>query len=93
MLRNVVANTNYTQEEICKRCTELGIKISKSYINKLLNNKQQAPTEEISRIIANVCNCDERLLVIEGYLDKAPKEIREVFISLKNTTMIYNKCI
>lgn len=90
MLRKVIANTNYTQEEIAKRCTELGEKISKSYLNKLLNNKQQAPTEEISRTIAKVCNCDERLLVIEGYLDKAPKEIRDAFISIKYTTMLYS---
>ena len=90
LLRKVVANTNYTQEEIAKRCTELGEKISKSYLNKLLNNKQQAPTEEISRVIAKVCNCDERLLVIEGYLDKAPKEIKNAFLSIKNTTMLYS---
>lgn len=90
MLNNAILNTEYTQDEISKKCTELGVKISKSYINKLLNNKLPAPTEEISRIISKVCNYDERLLVIEGYLDKAPREIKDAFISLKYTTMLYS---
>ena len=88
MLKKVINRTNYTQEEIAKQCEGLGITISKSYINKLLNDKLPAPTEEVSRAIAKVCGCDERLLVIEGYLDKAPKEIKQAFLSLKNTTML-----
>lgn len=90
MLKKVVSNTNYTQEEIAKQCEELGITISKSYINKILNDKLPAPTEEVSRTIAKVCNCDERLLVIEGYLDKAPKEIKDALISLKYIIMLYS---
>lgn len=84
MLNRAVSSTNYTQEEIANKCTELGTKITRTYINKLLNNKLSAPTEEVSRAIAKVCNVDERLLVIEGYLDKAPKEIRDFIISLKS---------
>lgn len=90
MLKKVVSNTNYTQEEIAKQCEELGITISKSYINKILNDKLPAPTEEVSRTIAKVCNCDERLLVLEGYLDKAPKEIKQAFLALKNIMMLYS---
>lgn len=89
MLKKVISKTNYTQEEIAKQCEELGVTISKSYINKIINDKLPAPTEEVSRAVAKVCNCDERLLVIEGYLDKAPKEIKQAFLSLKNTTMLY----
>lgn len=90
MLKEIINKTNYTQEEIAKQCEELGVTISKSYINKIINDKLPAPTEEVSRAIAKVCNCDERLLVIEGYLDKAPKEIKQAFLSLKNTMMLYS---
>lgn len=90
MLNRIVANTNYTQEEIANKCTELGTKITRTYINKLLNNKLPPPKEEISRTIAKVCNVDERLLVIEGYLDKSPKEIKDFIISLKLTTSLYS---
>ncbi len=87
MLNKIVADTNYTQEQIVEQCEKLGKTISKSYLNKLLNNKQPPPKAEISRIISRVCNADERLLVIEGYLDKAPKEIKDVFFSLRDITM------
>ena len=88
MLNKVVSSTKYTQEEIANKCAELGINITRTYINKLLNNKLPSPKEEVSRAIAKVCNVDERLLVIEGYLDKAPKEIKETFITLKYLTML-----
>ena len=84
MLNEIVAKTSYSQEEIANKCTELGVPMSKSYMNKLLNNKLSAPKEEISRAIAKVCNADERLLVMEGYIDKAPKEVSEAFNSLRN---------
>lgn len=90
MLKKVISKTNYTQEEIAKQCEELGVTISKSYINKIINDKLPAPTEDVSRAIAKACNCDERLLVLEGYLDKAPKEIKQAFLSLKNTMMLYS---
>lgn len=89
MLNEIVAKTSYSQEEIANKCTELGVPISKSYMNKLLNNKLSAPKEEISRAIAKVCNADERLLVMEGYIDKAPKEVSEAFNSLRNIQMLF----
>lgn len=63
-------------------------KIDKAYLSKLLNDKVPAPSEEISRTIANICNKDERVLVLEGYIDKAPNEIREAFITIKFMTML-----
>lgn len=89
ILNEIVSKTNYSQEEIANKCTELGVPISKSYMNKLLNNKLSAPKEEISRAIAKVCNADERLLVMEGYIDKAPKEVSEAFNSLRNIQMLF----
>ena len=90
LLQKIIAHTNYTQNEIAIKCTQMGTKVSRSYIGSLLSGKSSAPTEEVSRAIAKVCNCDERLLVIEGYLDKAPKEIKDAFISLKSTMMLYS---
>lgn len=89
LLQKIIYNTSYTQDEISKKCAEIGTEISRSYIGRLQSGKSNAPTEEVSRAIAKVCNCDERLLVIEGYLDKAPKEIKDAFISLKYTAMLY----
>jgi len=77
VLQKIVAEANITQEELSKKCKELGSPISRGQINKILNNKASAPEESISRTIAQVCNVDSVELVLEGYLEKAPKEFIE----------------
>jgi len=88
VLKKIIAKTNYTQEEVAKKCTELGAKVGRSYITKLLNSKKEVPSENISRAIAKVCDADERILVLEGYIEKAPKEIKEAFNSVRNMLML-----
>lgn len=83
LLKKVIAESGYTNKEIIEECNKRNRKIDKAYLSKLQNNKVPAPSEEISRTIANICNVDERLLVLEGYIDKAPKEIKEAFESIK----------
>lgn len=88
VLRKVVAESNLTSKEIVEKCNKMGRKIDKSYMSKLLNNKLPAPSEEVSREIAKICNVDERILVLEGYIDKAPKEIKEIFDSIRFMTTL-----
>lgn len=83
LLRKIVIESGYNSTEIIKKCEEKGKKIDKAYFSKLLNNKVPAPSEDLSRIIANICNFDERKLVLEGYFDKAPKEITECINNIK----------
>lgn len=77
VLQKIIAEANITQEELSKKCKELNVPISRGQINAILNNRANAPTEDISRTIAKVCNVDERELVLEGYLEKAPCEFIE----------------
>ncbi len=79
LLRRVISDTNYTNAEILRRCEEKGEHIDKTYFSKILNGKVEPPDDKKSRIIANVLKIDERRLVIEGYIDKAPKEIKRAF--------------
>ena len=79
LFKRIFAESNYTQQELADKCN-----VSRSYIGNLLNNITPVPDEEISRAIARACNIDERLLVIEGYIDKAPKEIKDFLIYLKS---------
>ena len=88
LLKKVLSDSNYTSAEICKEFEKRGKKIDKSYLSKLLNNKIAPPSEEISKTIAEICNVDERLLILEGYIDKAPKEVIEVLSALQNITKI-----
>lgn len=86
LLMKTIAESNYNHKEIVEKLNEYNIHVDKSYLSKLVNGKLPAPREEISRAIAKICNVDERLLVIEGYLDKAPEEIRDLMYSLKKYT-------
>lgn len=88
LLRKIVADSGYSSKQIIDECNNRGKKIDKAYLSKLLNNKIPPPSEEVSRVIANVCNVDERLLVLEGYIDKAPKEVIEALNSIKYMTTI-----
>lgn len=88
LLRNVVADTGYSAKQIIDECNKRGRKIDKAYLSKLLNNKIPPPSEEVSRLLANICNVDERLLVLEGYIDKAPKEIKDIFNSIRYMTTL-----
>lgn len=83
LLRKIVTDSGYNAKQIIEECNNQGRKIDKAYLSKLLNNKIPPPSEKVSRIIANVCNADERLLVLEGYIDKAPKEIIDAFNSIR----------
>ena len=79
LLRRMISDTNYTNAEIIRKCKELGEPIDKTYFSKFLNGNEDPPDEKKSRAIAKVLGVDERKLVIEGYIDKAPKEIKEAF--------------
>lgn len=88
VLRDVIDNSNYKNKQIIEELEKENIHIDKSYLSKLLNGKLSAPREEISRAIAKICNADERLLILEAYLDKAPQEIKDIFYFLKKSITV-----
>jgi len=88
LLNNMIIEKGYTFKEFLEECEKRGKKIDKGNFSRLINGKAQPPKEEISRMFANICNSDERLLIIEGYLDVAPVEIKEIFLSLKLTAKL-----
>lgn len=83
LLNTIIAESGLTSKEIVEKCNELGNGIDTTRLSKLQNAKLPAPSEKVSRDIAKVCNVDDRQLVIEGYLEKAPKEILDAFTILK----------
>lgn len=79
MLQKILQEKNLTGKEVREICSKNGVAISDGYFSRIKNSKLNPPSEEKSRAIAKACNVDERLLVLEGYIDKAPTEIQEVF--------------
>lgn len=92
LLNKIIAESGYTSKEVVEKCNEIGNNIDTTRMSKLQNGKLPAPSDKVSRDIAKVCNADERLLVLEGYIEKAPKEITDVFqILRKNATIASTK--
>lgn len=87
LLTKIIAESGYTAKEVVEKCNELGNGIDNTRLSKLQNGKLSAPSSKVSRDLARVCGVDERLLVLEGYLEKAPKEIIDAFMSLKSSIM------
>lgn len=88
LLATIIAESGLTAKEIVEKCNEMGNGIDATRLSKLQSGKLPAPSEKVSRDIAKVCNVDERKLVIEGYIEKAPQEIIDAFTILKNNTAI-----
>lgn len=90
VLNKIIVDSGYTIKEVAEKCTKLGTPIDRSYLSKLLNKKNCTASEEKSRAISQVCGADERLLVLESYLDKAPKEIRDALNSIRYMTIAFS---
>ena len=63
---------------------QLAEKLGKShtYISRIINGKVKPPTEKVNNEIAKILDIDVRILNIEGYYDKAPKEIKDFLKSV-----------
>ena len=85
LLTKIIAESDYTAKQVVEKCNELGNRIDATRLSKLQSGKLSAPSSKVSRDLARVCNVDERLLVLEGYLEKAPQEIIDAFISIKSS--------
>ncbi len=76
MFRDLIAqgleNKGLNQTELTKECKKLNANFDSSLISKILN-KGVIPNEDISKALANVLEIDEELLILEGYLEKAPE--------------------
>ena len=79
ILREFIAEANITQTNLSEQCKKLNAPISRGRLNSILRDKAPAPSEKVSRTIAEICNCDERKLVLAGYLETAPHELIDYF--------------
>lgn len=78
MLSNMIEKSRLSLRQITKRCADLGLTITPSYISQLKNGKLPPPTPEVSMILAKACDSKEQSrLIFQGYLEKAPDVIKE----------------
>lgn len=87
VLKKAIEDSKLSHIEISQRCKNIGESIVPSYISKLVNNKMPPPTEKISLVLAQALEMDSKKLILEGYLDKAPKEIIDFLNSARLSVM------
>jgi len=78
MLSSMIDKSKLSLRQITKRCADLELSITPSYISQLKNGKLPPPTPEVSMILARACESKEQSkLIFQGYLEKAPDVIKE----------------
>lgn len=95
MLEQMIEKSELSLRQISKRCADLNLTITPSYISQLKNGKLPPPSEEVSLILAKVCGSKEQSqLVFQGYMEKAPELVREYMLasSTLNKIMLESLC-
>lgn len=77
-LSNIVENSRLTLKEISDKCKERGIDVAPSYISKLQTKKQAPASDQVNRVLAEVCGGDIEKLLYEAYFEKAPDYMKEL---------------
>lgn len=80
VLKEAMEEKNITTKALAEQ-----IGITDSYLSKIINGKKEAPKEEITYKIAEVLEINPRELILAGYLDRAPSEIRDFIIAIVST--------
>ncbi len=88
LLNQLIDESKLSAKQIAEKCKEFGVNITPSYISTLRNDKNnRTPSDDVSVAIAKACNAEkgyENILVVEAYLDIAPKEIIKLIEMLKD---------
>ena len=95
MLNNMIEKSKLSLRQITKRCADLGLVITPSYVSQLKNGKLPPPTPEVSMVLAAACESKEQSrLIFQGYLEKAPEVIKEYMLasSQLNKIMLESLC-
>lgn len=89
LLNDIINESGLSVKEIAKRCNQFGVKITASYISTLKNDtSNRTPSDDVSRAIARACNFeDEDALILEAYIDNAPKEFKGLIDFIRNATL------
>lgn len=95
LLNQLIDNSGKMLKEIAEECTQYGVKLTNNYLSVLKTSPEKIASDDISRAIAKACNAKyEDILIVQAYLDRAPKMILD-FIegTKKQSTEFINQFI
>lgn len=89
LLSEYIEKSNLSLGEIAKRIhEEKGIKIDRSYISMLKNNKTKNPaSEEVNRAIAEVTGGDPDRLIWAAWIEKSEPGVREALMLINDNVI------
>ncbi len=86
LLTQLIDNSGKTLGEIKNELKLLSIDITTNYLSILKNTEGKIASEEVSRALAKVCDAEyEDILIMQGYIDRAPKAVLNLFMSIKDS--------
>lgn len=83
LLSSYIEKSGKTLREVAELCNKKGYSLDYTYISKLKSGKRPPPSENLSRVLAEVLGVNPEELILHGYLEKAPTEVTVV---LENKT-------
>lgn len=69
-LVQVIEDSGLSLNKISKKCEEMGVTFSRQYLSQLKNGNKKIPRDEISRVIALVCNQPEDILIKQAHAER-----------------------
>ena len=88
LLNKLMKESGLSNKEIVAKCAELGEKITPNYLSVIKNNDDKIPSDNLSLALAKACNSPhENILLIQGYLDRAPEVIINFLENMKKSAL------
>lgn len=81
-VQRMFLESGYTLKEISQICEEKGLKITPSYLSKLKNGSQKPASDDVHKVLAEICNIDVNMLLFEAYYEKAPNWLKDIWDKL-----------
>lgn len=87
LLDTIISDSRLSLRQVARKCGDLGVSVTPSYISQLRNGKLPAANPEVSSAIARVCGSRmQAALVFLGYMEKAPEIIKNY---MNTSTQLY----
>ena len=95
LLDKAIKESGLSLRQIEKRCKDMDLNITPSYISQLKNGKLPPPRPEVTSTLVKVLQTrDETQLIFQSYFDKAPSVIKEYMAASSglNKVMLERLC-
>ncbi|WP_051289777.1 helix-turn-helix domain-containing protein [Paenibacillus massiliensis] len=90
LLKSYIENSGLSLREIEEAMREKGFSTNKAYISKLQNGIHPPAGEDITRALAEVTGGDSEALLLAGYIEKAPEEIKPLLAEASRTGQLFS---